>query len=220
MIHPRARIHPTALLEEGVSIGEGSSVWDNVHIRRNTAIGDRCIVGEKSYIAYDVKIGSGVKINSYVYICAGVTIEDGVMIAAGTIFTNDQYPRAFEPDDFSVKTSEPTEETLETFVRRGVTIGAGSIIGPGVELGEFSMIGMGSVVTRDVKPFELVYGHPARHAGYVCLCGEPLMTGPGKSSAVAKDGVKRTATLTCAKCRRRYKRSKSGISPGEKPTSR
>ena len=212
MIDPEARIHPTALIEDGVSIGGGSSVWDNVHIRRNTVIGANGIVGEKTYIAYGVKIGSGVKINSYVYICTGVTIEDGVMIAAGTIFTNDQYPRAFEPDDFSVKTSEPTEETLETVVRRGVTIGAGCIIGPGVELGEFSMIGMGSVVTRDVKPFELVYGNPARPVGHVCLCGQPLVKG-GRKVPPRKSGAARAPRiLSCSACLRRYARSRSGIS--------
>jgi acetyltransferase-like isoleucine patch superfamily enzyme len=215
MIDPEARIHPTALIEDGVSIGGGSSVWDNVHIRRNTVIGRQCIIGEKTYIAYDVKIGSGVKINSYVYVCAGVVIEDGVMIAAGTIFTNDQYPRAFEPDDFSVKTSEPTEETLTTFVRRGVTIGAGCVIGPGVELGEFSMIGMGSVVTRDVKPFELVYGQPARAVGYVCLCGEPLVRGAGKSPSGKKGTAGTSRILSCGKCRRRYSHSRSGISAKE-----
>jgi UDP-2-acetamido-3-amino-2,3-dideoxy-glucuronate N-acetyltransferase len=206
------RIHPTALVEEGVVLGGGTSVWDNVHIRRNTVIGEHCIVGEKTYIAYDVKIGSGVKINSYVYICTGVTIEDGVMIAAGTIFTNDQYPRAFEPDDFSVRTSEPTEETLQTVVRRGVTIGAGCIIGPGVELGEFSMIGMGSVVTRDVKPFELVYGNPARPVGHVCLCGQPLVQGVGKAPARKASAAKTPRSLSCSTCLRRYARSKSGIS--------
>jgi acetyltransferase-like isoleucine patch superfamily enzyme len=205
------RIHPTALIEEGVSLGAGTSVWDNVHIRRNTVIGENGIVGEKTYIAYDVKIGNGVKINSYVYICTGVTIEDGVMIAAGTIFTNDQYPRAFEPGDFSVKTSEPTEETLETVVRRGVTIGAGCIIGPGVELGEFSMIGMGSVVTRDVKPFELVYGNPARPVGHVCLCGQPLAPGRRKAAARKSPSAKAPQLLSCPACLRRYARSKSGV---------
>ena len=88
------RIHPTALVEEGVEIGAGSSVWDNVHIRHHARIGEQCIVGEKSYIAYEVKIGHRVKINAMVYICAAVTIEDGVMISAGTIFTNDRFPRA------------------------------------------------------------------------------------------------------------------------------
>ncbi|MFX0198872.1 MAG: hypothetical protein ACFFCW_22355, partial [Candidatus Hodarchaeota archaeon] len=138
-IHPTAFIHPTAIIEEGVSIGPGTSVWDNVHIRKNTVIGSNCIIGEKTYVAYDVKIGDGVKINSFVYICTGVTIHDHVMISAGTIFTNDRLPRAFDLNGHSVKTSDPTEETLETIVHKGVTIGAGCTIGPGIELSKYCM---------------------------------------------------------------------------------
>ncbi len=93
-----ARIHPTAIIESNVQLGEGTSVWDNVHIRRDAVLGDECIVGGKSMIAYEVQIGHRVKINSNVYICNGVTIEDGVMISAGTIFTNDRFPRATIPD--------------------------------------------------------------------------------------------------------------------------
>ena len=186
-IHPTARIHPTAIIEEGVSIGAGTSIWDNVHIRKNTVIGENCIIGEKTYIAYDVKIGNGVKVNSFVYICTGVIIEDQTMISAGTIFTNDRFPRAFDIDGNSVKTSDPTEETLETTVRKGVTIGAGCTIGPGIELGEFCMIGMGSVVTRSILPHQLVYGNPAKPKGYVCICGEPL-----------------SPQYSCPKCQREY----------------
>ena len=190
-IHATARIHPTAIVEEGVVIGAGTSVWDNVHIRKNTRIGENSIVGEKSYIAYDVNIGNGVKINSFVYICTGVTIEDQVMISAGTIFTNDRFPRAFDPDDESVKTSDPTEETLEAVVRRGATIGAACTIGPGIELGEYCMIGMGSVVTRNVSPHQLVYGNPAKFRGFACVCGEPL-------------GKGRNRRFVCKKCTRKY----------------
>src|SRR5579883_2284686 len=167
-------IHPTALIEEGVRIGAGSSIWDNVHIRRSASIGEECIIGEKSYIAYDVKIGNRVKINAFVYICTAVTIEDGVMISAGTIFTNDRFPRATTPDLRELRSSAPDEQTLPTLVREGATIGAGSIIGPGFAIGRFAMIGMGSVVTKAVPDFHLVVGNPARSIGYVCRCGEPF----------------------------------------------
>ena len=120
----RARIHETAIIEDGVTFGDGTSVWDNVHIRQGTSIGEQCIIGEKSYIAYDVKIANRVKINAFVYICFGVTIEDGVMISAGTVFTNDQFPRATTPDLASLRSSQPDEETRETIVRAGATIGA------------------------------------------------------------------------------------------------
>jgi acetyltransferase-like isoleucine patch superfamily enzyme len=166
------RVHPTALIEDGVTLGPGTSVWDGVHIRKGSRIGRDCIVGEKTYVAYDVRIGDMVKLNACVYVCAGVTIEDGVMVAAHTVFTNDRFPRATDPELRALRTSEPTDETLATFVRRGASIGANCTIGPGLELGAFCMVGMGSVVTADVPPHALVLGNPARLAGAVCRCGE------------------------------------------------
>ncbi|MGI9609961.1 MAG: acyltransferase, partial [Acidimicrobiia bacterium] len=149
-------IHPTALIEEGVELGPGTSVWDNVHIRGPATIGSDCIVGEKTYIAYGASIGDRVKINAFVYICTGVTIEDGVMVSAGTTFTNDRYPRATSSDLTALRSSDPDEDTLETVVREGATIGAAATIGPGIEIGRFAMVGMGSVVTRSVPEFSLV----------------------------------------------------------------
>src|SRR5512134_4198968 len=108
------RIHPTALVEEGVEIGDGTSVWDLVHIRAPASIGRNCIIGEKTYIAYGVEIGDRVKINAFVYVCNAVTIETGVMIAAGTIFTNDLYPRATTPDLAGLRSSAVDEHTLPT----------------------------------------------------------------------------------------------------------
>jgi acetyltransferase-like isoleucine patch superfamily enzyme len=168
-------IHPTANVESDVQIGRGSSVWDHVHIRRGTRIGEECIVGGKAYIAYEVSIGNRVKINSMVYICHGVTLEDGVMVSAGTIFTNDRFPRAATPDLSELLSSDPDEMTLHTLVREGATIGAGAIIGPGLTIGRFAMVGMGSVVTRDVPDFHLVVGNPARSVGCVCRCGQPVV---------------------------------------------
>jgi UDP-2-acetamido-3-amino-2,3-dideoxy-glucuronate N-acetyltransferase len=169
-----ARIHATAIIEPGVRIGDGTSVWDNVHIRGPAHIGTQCIVGEKTYIAYGVDIGDRVKINAFVYICNAVTIERGAMIAAGVTFTNDHYPRACEPDLESLKSSEPDEETRETLVREGATIGARAVVGSDLSIGRFAMVGMGAVVTRSVPDFHLVIGHPARSVGYVCRCGKPF----------------------------------------------
>jgi len=166
------RIHTTAILEPGVVIGPGSAVWDNVHIRHDTTLGDECIVGEKTHIAYGVRIGHRVKINSFVYICNAVTIEDGVMISAGTIFTNDRFPRATTPDLKHLRPSEPDDHTLPTLIKEGATIGAGCIIGNDLRIGRFAMIGMGSVVTKSVPDFHLAIGNPARSVGVVCRCGQ------------------------------------------------
>jgi UDP-2-acetamido-3-amino-2,3-dideoxy-glucuronate N-acetyltransferase len=186
------RIHPTALVEEGVEIGEGSSIWDNVHVRHHARIGEQCIVGEKSYIAYEVKIGHRVKINAMVYICAAVTIEDGVMISAGTIFTNDRFPRATTVDLKALRSSDVDEHTLPTLVREGATIGAGCTIGNDLTIGRFAMVGMGSLVTKSVADFHLVLGHPAASVGCVCRCGQ-LLT---RWSQLAGD----RADVACSAC--------------------
>ncbi|GAC1400950.1 MAG: acyltransferase [Pyrinomonadaceae bacterium] len=169
------RIHPTAIIEENVQIGNGTSIWDNVHIRYDAVIGEECIIGEKTYIAYGVRIGNRVKINALVYICNAVTIEDGVMISAGTIFTNDRFPRATTPDLKQLRSSDPDEHTLPTLVRAGATIGAGCTIGNDLTIGRFAMIGMGSLITKSVPDFHLAMGHPAKSIGCVCRCGQMLM---------------------------------------------
>lgn len=191
------RIHPTALIEAGVEIGDGSSVWDSVHIRGpGTRIGRDCIIGEKSYIAYDVAIGDRVKINAFVYICTAVTIETGVMISAGTIFTNDRFPRATTPDLAKLRYSGADEHTLPTLVKEGATIGAGCVIGNDIAIGRFAMVGMASVVTKTVPDFHLVIGHPARSIGLVCRCGEPI---------ARFEGAMPEGDLTCSACGLRYR---------------
>ena len=190
-------IHSTAIVEKDVQIGEGTTVWDHVHIRRAARIGKQCIVGEKTYIAPGVRIGSRVKINAFVYICSEVTVEDGAMISAGVIFTNDRYPRATTPDLTQLRSSEPDEHTLQTLVGEGATIGAGCRIGPGLVVGRFSMIGMGSIVTRSVPDFALAVGTPARVVGYVCRCGQPLLR-------LEPDSAPIQAILQCGDCRRTY----------------
>jgi UDP-2-acetamido-3-amino-2,3-dideoxy-glucuronate N-acetyltransferase len=170
-----AGIHPTAIIEDGVEIGPGTSVWSQVHIRGPARIGAGCIIGEKTYIAYGVEIGDRVKINALVYICAGVRIEDGVMVSAGTVFTNDRYPRAALPDLSKLRSSAPDEHTRPTLVREGATVGARCVIGCDLTVGRWSMVGMGSVVTRSVPDFHLVIGQPARSVACVCRCGEPFL---------------------------------------------
>ena len=174
--HPGVRIHPTAEIEDGVTIGAGTAIWSDVHVRGpDTTIGDECIVGERTYIGYGVVVGHRVKLNAFVYICTGVTIEDGVMVGAGTIFTNDRYPRATTPDLSTLRPSEPDERTRPTVVGAGASIGAGSVIGCDLSIGRFALVGMGAVVTRSAPAFHLVVGQPARSVAVVSRVGEPIV---------------------------------------------
>lgn len=201
----KVRIHPTARIEEGVEIGPGTVIWDHVHVRGpDTRIGAECIVGEKTYVAYGVCIGDRVKLNAFVYVCNAVTIEDGVMVAAGTIFTNDRFPRATTADLRRPWTSAPDEHTRPTLVREGATIGAGCVVGSDLVIGRFAMIGMASVITRSVPDFHLVVGQPARSIGCVCRCGEPFVRfEPGSKPPPGEH--------RCAVCGLRYAVEAAGI---------
>jgi len=201
---PGCRVHATALVEEEVRLGTGTSVWDSVHIRHGARVGRDCIVGEKTYLAYDVKVGDFCKLNASVYVCAGVTIDDHVMISAHTVFTNDLFPRAFDRTLDGLASSDPNEETLSTHVKQGVTIGANATIGPGLTLGEFCMVGMGSVVTKDVPPHALVLGNPARVVGYVCACGPVIVRQPGW------DDAREGEVFGCSRCGRVYRKADDG----------
>lgn len=200
----RPSIHPTAIIEAGVKIGAATQIWDCVHIRHSAQIGEQCIIGEKTYVAYGVSIGNRVKINAFVYICNNVTIEDGAMISAGVIFTNDRFPRATSSDLRRLRSSEPDEHTLSTLVCEGATIGARCTVGCSLSIGRFAMIGMGSVITTSVPDFALAFGNPARVAGYVCRCGNPLLRFSGKSPT-------KRAQFTCSDCRLLYKLTNSTL---------
>jgi acetyltransferase-like isoleucine patch superfamily enzyme len=209
---PGCRVHPTAIIERGVTLGRGVSVWDNVHIRHDAQIGDETIVGEKTYIAYGVRVGRRCKLNSFVYVCNAVTLEDGVMVSAGTVFTNDRFPRATTPDLRAVRGSEPDEHTRPTLVREGATIGANCTVGSGLTVGRWAMVGMGSVVTKSVPDFALVLGSPAVPVGAVCRCGRLLVRyAPGRPPA--------DQPLTCSECGRVYQFADGGVTePAACPT--
>lgn len=166
------RIHATAEVAESASIGEGSSIWHQCQIRPNAHIGENCNIGKGVYVDADVNIGSNVKIQNYVSVYHGVTIEDGVFIGPHACFTNDMRPRAINVDG-SPKSADDWILS-PTRVKKGAAIGANSTIRCGITLGEWAMVGSGSVVTRDVPDFGLVFGNPARLHGFVCPCGAKL----------------------------------------------
>ena len=156
--------HPTAVVESD-HIGEETKIWHFAHVRAGAKIGENCIIGKSVYIDADVEIGNGVKIQNFVSVYKGVRIEDEVLVGPSVTFTNDLYPRAFHWDE---------DKITSTVVKKGASIGANSTIVCGVTIGDYALVGAGSVVTKDVPPFGLVYGNPAALKGFVCYCGRKL----------------------------------------------
>ncbi len=161
-IHPEAEVSPEAV------IGVGTLIWRQAHVREGAHIGEMCNIGKGVYVDTHVYIGSFVKIQNHVSVFEGVTLEDGVFVGPHVCFTNDLYPRAINPDG-TLKSASDWEIT-PTLVKYGASIGAGSVILCKITIGEFALIGAGSMVTRDVPPYALVLGSPARQHGFVCRC--------------------------------------------------
>lgn len=162
-------IHPSANVSDKASIGAGTKVWINVQIRENAHIGDDCILSKDVYIDHAVRIGSRCKIQNSVSVYNGVRIGDDVFVGPNVTFTNDRVPRAFNTE----------WRIAETSVEKGASLGANSTIVCGVTIGEYAMVAAGSVVTKDVPPFTLVMGNPARPAGRIDKMGNRIAEGDG-----------------------------------------
>jgi acetyltransferase-like isoleucine patch superfamily enzyme len=160
-------IHESAHVSPAANIGNGTKIWINSQVREYAVIGENCITSKDTYIDEHVVIGKRVKIQNGVSVYHGVTIEDDVFVGPNVTFTNDHVPRAFNA---SWKISQ-------TIVRKGASIGANATIVCGITVGEYAMIGAGSVVVKNVAPYTLVVGNPARQIGYVCKCGARLSSG-------------------------------------------
>lgn len=157
-------IHPTANVSDRAKVGNGTKIWINVQVREDTAIGENCILGKDVYVAEYVTIGSRCKIQNGVSVFTGVTIEDDVFVGPDATFTNDMVPRAFKTD----------WEIVKTLVKHGASIGANATIVCGVTIGEYAMVAAGSVVTKDVAPYSLVMGNPARHYSFIDKMGNKV----------------------------------------------
>jgi len=162
-----------ALVGNHVKIGEGSRVWANAQIRDNVSIGKLCTIGKDTYLGTKVAIGDNCKIQNGALIYESAQLEDGVFIGPGVILTNDLYPRAINPDG-SLKSAFDWNP-VGVIVRKGASLGAGTICVAPVEIGKWAMTGAGSVITRNVPNFALMAGVPARQIGWVGRYGRRLI---------------------------------------------
>ncbi len=158
-------IHESAYVDDGAVIGTGTKVWHFCHIMPSAVIGERCSLGQNVVVMNGTRMGTNCKIQNNVSIYEGVELEDDVFCGPSMVFTNVHNPRSH----VSRKT-----EYRRTLVKRGASIGANATIVCGSMLGEYSFIGAGAVVSKDVLPFALMVGVPARRIGWMCQCGERL----------------------------------------------
>jgi N-acetylglucosamine-1-phosphate uridyltransferase (contains nucleotidyltransferase and I-patch acetyltransferase domains) len=179
--------HESAYIDEGATVGGGTRVWHFAHVMAGARIGSSCVLGQNVNIGGKAVLGNRVKVQNNVSIYDDVVIEDDVFCGPSCVFTNVINPRSFV---------ERKSEYKRTIVCRGASIGANATIVCGVEIGEYALIGAGSVVTRGVPSYAIVYGNPARVRGYVCKCGEKL--GPD---------------LCCKACGAKYSRAGNGLAP-------
>lgn len=158
-------VHKSSYVDENCKIGNGTHIWHFSHIMSNCIIGERCNIGQNVVISPDVRIGNNVKIQNNVSVYTGVICEDDVFLGPSMVFTNVINPRSHV---------SRKSEYRQTIIHRGASIGANATIVCGHEIGEYALIGAGSVVTKDVKPYALMVGNPARRIGWVSRYGEKL----------------------------------------------
>ncbi len=181
-------IHETAVVEEPCSIGEGTKICHYSHISKGARIGKNCHLGQNVFVGSKAKIGNGVKIQNNVSVYDSVKLEDDVFCGPSMIFTNVINPRSH----ISRK-----HEFKDTLVKKGATLGANSTIICGITVGEYAFVGAGAVVTKDVPPYALVYGNPARLKGWMCECGIKLEIKNGKA--------------VCRSCSNAYSKGRPGL---------
>ena len=158
-------VHQTAIIDDGAEIGAGCRIWHWVHICAGARIGERCSFGQNVFVGNDVRIGDNCKVQNNVSIYDAVTLEDDVFCGPSMVFTNVHNPR-------SAVTRK--DEYRRTLVKRGATIGANATLVCGVTLGDYAFIAAGAVITKDVKPYALMAGVPARQIGWMSQHGERL----------------------------------------------
>ncbi len=157
--------HEKAIVDPNATIGEDTRVWANANILAGAVVGAHCNICDGCFIEKGGIVGNHVTLKNGVAIFDGVTLEDDVFVGAGATFINDRYPRSHRQDAWVLE---------KTLVKKGATIGANATIMCGLTIGQYAVVGAGAVVTKDVAPFTIVVGSPARMAGYACTCGRKL----------------------------------------------
>jgi UDP-2-acetamido-3-amino-2,3-dideoxy-glucuronate N-acetyltransferase len=186
-------IHPTAIVDDGAQIGDGTRVWHWVHICGGAKIGAGCSFGQNVFVGNDVVIGSNVKVQNGVSIYDAVTLEDDVFCGPSMVFTNVYNPRS---------AVMRKNEYRRTLIRRGATLGANCTIVCGVTIGEYAFVGAGAVITRDIKPYALMAGVPARQIGWMSHHGErlPLPLGGDGHAICPHSGERYRLTAGALEC--------------------
>lgn len=182
-------VHESAYVDDGVQVGNGTKIWHFCHVMPGAVIGERCSLGQNVVVMPGTRIGNNVKIQNNVSVYEGVELEDDVFCGPSMVFTNVINPRSHVTRK---------HEYRRTLVKRGASIGANATIVCGVTLGEYAFVGAGAVITKDVAPYAMMAGVPARRIGWMCQCGEKL-------PAVAAD------TTSCAICGAGYREAGAGI---------
>jgi acetyltransferase-like isoleucine patch superfamily enzyme len=183
------KIHPTADVANSAQIGQSTVIWHYAQVREDCLVGENVVIGRGVYVGNGVRIGPNSKIQNYALIYEPSLLEAGVFIGPGVILTNDQYPRAVNPDNSKKKLSD--WDPVGVTVREGASIGAGSICVAPVEIGRWALVAAGSTVTKNVPAFALVAGVPAKRISWVGKAGIPL----------TEDGAGR---FTCSKTGTQY----------------
>ncbi len=173
--------HETAVIDDGCSIGKGTRIWHFSHIMTGSEIGENCNIGQNVVVSPGVRLGRNVKVQNNVSIYTGVTCEDDVFLGPSMVFTNIINPRSevIRRDSY-----------IPTIVEKGATIGANATIICGNKIGSYSFIGAGAVVTRDVKPYALVVGNPARQTGWMSEFGHKLSFDENGFATCPESGTK------------------------------